>query len=237
MKIYTYYEDFGFNNQLELIELWKQSWSKNGYDPVVLGEKDVETHGLYNNFCTVIKNIHKSIIGEEISAYGLSCFVRWLAYSNLNLHDRFYVSDYDIINKNYPVIYPIDRLHLMDGHCPCIASGNSNDFQKLCHMFINVTLSNLEEIKIRNTSPHYHDQEFFSYNNKTLQQEKKLYITRSRPTIGEFYTYEDSHPDIKIFHVAHRNVFYMRKKKPELFDPEQNDDVARLEMVKSIIDE
>ena len=53
----------------------------------------------------------------------------------------------------------------------------------------------------------------------------------------KFYKYEDSHSDTKIFHVAHRNVSSMRKKKPELFDPEQNDDVARLEMVKSIIDE
>ena len=235
MKIFTYYEDFGFNNQLDIIELWKQSWSKNGYDAIVLGKKDVVTHCFYNDFCAVIKNIHKSITDKEISAYGLSCFVRWLAYSNLKQYDRFYVSDYDVINKNYPVIYPIDRLHLMDGHCPCIASGNSDDFTKLCHMFINVTLSNLEEIKIRNTSPHYHDQEFFSYNNKTLQQEKKLYITRSRPTIGEFCTYENNHPETKIFHVAHRNISVLKKTRPDIMDKYDNDCERRIATIKYLL--
>lgn len=235
MKIYTYYEDIGFVNQLELIELWKESWSKNGYDAIVLGKKDVETHSFYDNFCAVIKNIHKSIIGTEISAYGLSCFVRWLAYSNLKLHKRFYVSDYDIINKNYPVIYPIDRLHLMDGLCPCIASGNSDDFTKLCHMFINITLNNLEKVKIRTTGPHYHDQEFFVYNHHLLQQDNKLYITRSRPTIGEFCKYENSHPDTKIFHVAHHNINVLKETRPDIMDKYNNDYERRIATVKYLL--
>ena len=63
----------------------------------------------------------------------------------------------------------------MDGHCPCIAREYSGDFIKLCNMFINVTLSNLEEIKIKNTSPHYHDQEFFIIIIKFTTREKIIY--------------------------------------------------------------
>ena len=44
MKIYTYYQGVNFAEQNELINLWKISWSRHGYDPIVLNLKDAKKH-------------------------------------------------------------------------------------------------------------------------------------------------------------------------------------------------
>ena len=50
MKIYTYYEDVGFKKQLELIEVWEESWRKQGFDPIVLNREDAKKSPLYQKY-------------------------------------------------------------------------------------------------------------------------------------------------------------------------------------------
>ena len=42
MKIYTYYEEINFPQQKEMLELWRESWSKMGFETIVLGEEDAK---------------------------------------------------------------------------------------------------------------------------------------------------------------------------------------------------
>ena len=61
MKVYTFYENIDFinknSNQEELINLWKESWINNGWDPIVLTIDDVlmtdEEHNLISKIPTV----------------------------------------------------------------------------------------------------------------------------------------------------------------------------------------
>jgi len=239
MKIYTYYQDVGFSqeSELNLIKIWKQSWSNQGYEPVVLTQSNVENHHFYNEFCYKINNIHEQIMSKSIGKYGLACFVRWLAYANLKEQERFYVSDYDVINKNYPVIHPVNQLHFMDGHCPCIASGNSKLFMKLCKMFIKVSQSNISFIRSHIKEPHYHDQEFLLYNYPELSSVhiKEFIMTRSRPTIGCFNLYDENDPDSKIFHIAHSNANQLKKKYPDKTSKYKNDTEIRLAAAKDLL--
>ena len=237
MNIYTYYENIGFKNQTKLIDFWKTSWSNQGYNPIILTKSDVENHCFYNKFCNKINNIHKQIMDKDISDYGMSCFVRWLAYANLNEQQKFYVSDYDVINKNYPIIHPIEKLHFMDGHCPCIASGNSNQFMALCKMFINVSQSNMFFIRSNIKEPHYHDQEFLQYNYPPLSNIciKEFIMTRCRPTIGCFNLYDKNHSDSKIFHVAHLNVVELKEKCPDKINKYKSNHEIRLDAVEYLL--
>ena len=54
MRIYTYYDNIdGFDDstELELIKVWEQSWSNQGYKPIVLTKSDAVSHSFYNEFC------------------------------------------------------------------------------------------------------------------------------------------------------------------------------------------
>ena len=239
MKIYTYYEDVGFNNnaELDLIKIWKQSWSNQGYEPVVLTQSNVENHHFYNEFCDKINNLHEQIMSKSIDRYGLACFVRWLAYANLKEQEKFYISDYDMINKNYPIIHPVNQLHFMDEHCPCIATGKSWQFMRLCKIFIEVTQSNIFYIKKHIKRPHYHDQEFLQYNYPHLSNIhiKEFIMTRSRPTIGCYNLYDKNHPDSKIFHIAHGNTKEIKKNFPEIANKYSSDDEIRLAAAEYVL--
>jgi len=138
--VYTYYDNIDFLNQDQLLTLWKKSWEDKGFKPSVLTKAD-----------------------EPLSNYGLACWVRWLAYAT-QPEEKFYVCDYDVINHNFNPIEPDNKLHLMDGNCPCIASGTPSQFEALCKTIISFTENNLEKVKEiykERKFVHFHDQEFF----------------------------------------------------------------------------
>ena len=48
MIIYTYYQDIEHSSQNELIDLWKISWSRQGYEPIVLNLEDAKKHPYFD---------------------------------------------------------------------------------------------------------------------------------------------------------------------------------------------
>ena len=238
MKIYTYYDNINFSDQEELIDLWKLSWSRRGFDPVVLSLSSAQSHPYYDEFINKIKHIVKYTTGKDCSPYGLSCWVRWMAYATQE-EEKFYVSDYDAINLNFNPTTPNDKLHLMDDCCPFMASGTPSQFEKLCHMFVGVSMNRLDVLKGLVTVDH--DQEFFAYNlqqqfNKNtndLLNEYNILMTRNRMEIGNSFdpikqktfavrgkvcdakptdiVYCDGNINaVKILHVSHTNVMMLK---------------------------
>lgn len=78
----------------ELLDLWRESWSSNGWNPVVLGLNDAQKHPLYNEFVEGIKAKTKSINPGD---YDLMCWIRWLA---LEVMGGGVMTDYDVINRS-----------------------------------------------------------------------------------------------------------------------------------------
>ena len=72
MKIYTYYEDINVPRQTEIIDLWKYSWEKYGFDAIVLSEIDAQKNVFYNEFIEKMQEIHLNIINKPIIKYGMS---------------------------------------------------------------------------------------------------------------------------------------------------------------------
>lgn len=180
MKVYTYYEDINLKHQNRLIDLWKNSWEKHGFEAIILNRVDAEKHPFCKEFIQILGYLHQLITMKPLSKYGLSCWLRWLAYAAQS-EEKFYVSDYDVINHNFEPVEPEDVLHLMDEDCPCIASGTPSQFNQLCNMFVKVPEDNLEYfIKTYYESKfvHYHDQEFFTTYLK--QNKDSIKATRRR---------------------------------------------------------
>lgn len=208
MKIYTYYTELTSNksyhkSQLELLDIWSQSWRNNGFTPIVLKESDLKKSSLYYEMCEKLP-IFGEKLGEKTTDYGMSCYLRWLAYSQQDDQD-FYVSDYDVINKNFKGLsFSKDNIHLLNNVCPCLAYGSSKKFFDLCKNFISVTEKNFEKIsKIHSKSKHtcYHDQEFFDYNYSDLTKSYNISVT-TLPHWGR-----------SLFHVSHHAADEFIKSK------------------------
>jgi len=242
MKIYTYYEDINFKKQNELLNLWKISWEKMGFTPIVLNLDDAKKDPRYQDFCKKMKFIFAKITGKKLSSYGLSCFVRWLAYSTVeNKEERFFVSDYDVINSGkWKTWHPItNKLHFYDSACPCLASGNAQEFDRLCDAFFDITIKRLDVLQAK--ANHYHDQEFFMYNfmpEENVNAEElwikyNMFFSRRRcEDIAPFGT--DCDEKVRAFHISHHNTKIIQSENPEKYQ-NQNLDQVRLSIVKDIL--
>ena len=251
MKIYTYYQDINHSSQNELIHLWKISWSRQGYEPIVLDLEDAKKHPYFETMNSEMRRIFAEITGRQITEYGMSCWFRWLAYA-MQKEDSFYVSDYDAINANFKLTQPHNKLHLMDADCPFLASGTPKQFSNLCKAFVDISNNRIKALQEQ--ANHYHDQEFFQYNfmpqnnpdHKSLKDRYDILFTRSRKEIGGFYDpilkkciagpvlgmvdFEE----YKVFHIAHHNTELMMQKYPEL--KKKHSEVSlRVQMIKDIL--
>jgi hypothetical protein len=137
MKVYTYFEEIRFQNQSELLKLWEESWHKQGFSPVILSRLDASKSADYQNFDSELRAITLKITNKSITKYETACFMRWLAFSTQK-EEMFYVSDYDVINHSFKPIEPINKLHFMDGVCPCLVSGKPSQFRIFCQDLISM---------------------------------------------------------------------------------------------------
>lgn len=213
MKIYTYYENIQYDNQQEMLRLWQTSWKNSGFDPIVLSLEDAKKHSFYKEFVDQLKDLHFRIMNKPINDYGLSCYVRWLAYSTQQ-DEYFYVSDYDCINNGLEPVINTDKLHLMDGACPCFASGEPNQFKNLCHLFVDVSLQRIEDIILK-TKEHkwYHDQEFCDLNlmnsnnvkaTEILKANNIIMTSHRKNGVGPFEVGKKN--TLKVLHISHQNA-------------------------------
>jgi len=217
MKIFTYYENINFNLQSPLLKLWEKSWEKQGFDTTILTPRDARESPYYYGFLKKIRRIHKNITGYDISQYGMSCYVRWLAYATLKHTEPFLVSDYDVINKGFTaedVKESEEKINFLDRYCPCLAYGTSLQFLDFCKDIITFSDQNLETLKKEYTGKEngcYHDQEFLVLNHK-------LGNYNICPARSYVRLYEYKNPQIQkhsLFHIAHRSVEETRLKFPE----------------------
>jgi len=253
MKIYTYYQNLNDQCQDELIELWKISWSRQGYDPIVLNLEDAKKHSYFETLNTEMRKIFKELTNTEIGDYGMSCWFRWLAYAT-QADEKFYVSDYDAINVNFPITEPNDKLHLMDDACPFFASGTPTQFENLCKAFVEV--SNQRNEILKQQVNHYHDQNFFVHNfdptnndsAEELRNKYEILMTRDRSKNGGHIDPVENkiHPHLAIsnleyienekygvVHVSHDNIGILQEKYAKY--KKQNASQLRIDIIKNLL--
>ena len=238
MNVYTYYENVGFEKQNELVELWELSWRNQGFNPIVLTLKDAKKHSYYSEFKKEIKDVFLEITDKKLTDYGMSCWNRWLAYAT-QPNKKFYVSDYDAINVSFEPTDPSDKLHLMDNHCPFLASGTPIQFENLCKLFVRITKERVSILKKIKTLKHtwYHDQEFFLYNlmpnnnpnAEELRRHNNILMTQDRARFGG----PDFFANSSVYHVSH----YMTKQTKKRVDKYKNleDLEARINIIKDLL--
>ena len=213
MKIYTYYEDINFSAQHELIDLWKISWSQQGFDPIVLTLKNALNAKMHDEYIDFVTRVHKNI-GSEIEGYCLAAQREIVAFTTID--EPSFISDYDVMNINFsPPDYVDNLVHWRDGRCTCFASGGSSGWVD----YINFLYKNEEKItngcketKLKTGQCQFHDQDFLVHTNVSPNMKEKI---KDIP----FLTYRDEnspvnakqeHLDLinlpKTIHVSHAST-------------------------------
>lgn len=182
MKIYTYYDNISMPHQLELLDLWSESWSRYGFEPCIITSIQIKSHSDFNEFYNQMKNIHLNMMPnrktEKSMAYNLACFVRWFAYSKEQHNDYCFFSDYDVININLTtedeIINKLKYSHInfLDNMCPSFAIGKPNFCKDFCKDIVDISLQNI----LNNIIPPepYHDQTFIVNNSDILKNKYKF---------------------------------------------------------------
>lgn len=112
--VVTYFEDLSWvdpsKSNKDLVEKWRTSWSKRGWNPIVLGVKDSIKNNVYGqidleNRESVFHScnpVTQKPFSYESYFYNLSCYRRLLAYSQyVKTHGATLISDFDVINYGW----------------------------------------------------------------------------------------------------------------------------------------
>jgi len=232
MKIYTYYEDINFKSQKKLLQLWEKSWKDMSFEPVILTLNDAKKSSYYDEYLKSLKTSCEYITSFEMHGYHRSCYLRWLAYSTQDEIAPFLVSDYDVINKNFvanDLKETADKLCLLNGCCPCISFGTKEQYLNFCKDITYYLNTYKDEIKVKHTRPHIHDQDVLQYNEHRLS-----YNICKAHTYVTLYEHECLNmKNYKLFHVAHLSVKRTKIKYPKFEGIDS--DTLRIQLVEDIL--
>ena len=95
MRVFTYFQPCrGMARPDRLIQLWEDSWSKQGWEPVVLDQSDAEQHPGFDDYHSAIMRL-PTVNNRE---YENACYLRHMAMA---CQDGGLLTDYDVINRNF----------------------------------------------------------------------------------------------------------------------------------------
>lgn len=135
MKIYTYYDEV-LENQIEIIEIWKESWIKNGWDPIVLDRKSINCSDEQINYLENLPSVNPK-------KYEMACFLRWNAMSNIG---GGWMCDYDVINLGFTPedSKKYESISILQGHVPCLVYGTPEDYMNIFNIFTTESFLTME---------------------------------------------------------------------------------------------
>lgn len=130
MNIYTYYHPLGLlenQRQRKLLEFWFCDWKAQGWNPIILGENDANSHPYYHEFDREIAKINST----NPRAYERACLLRHLAMSN---RGGGLLVDYDVFSLGLTEHYlpHTPGIAILGLGVPCAVLGSGAGFGMLC---------------------------------------------------------------------------------------------------------
>lgn len=226
MNIYAYYEDVGQKEQEELLKLWKISWQRNGWNPVVLGIQDAKQSSLHDVYMQFVIDVHKEI-GTDIK-----CGYCWAAQREIVAFHRIqkpsFISDYDVINIGQEPLEAEGKVHWRDGDCTCFASGDSKGWEAYIHwLFKNESniIKGLKKIHKETKRKSFHDQDFLAVARKSCDSELPFEAYRNTNSPKGNLDKEN-----KLLHISHALVNKIAKERAITSTPQ-----LRVQLVKEAL--
>ncbi|MEI7532862.1 MAG: hypothetical protein WCK57_00700 [Verrucomicrobiae bacterium] len=140
------------------LTLWRESWEKNGWEPVVLNENDAGRHPLYGEFSRAVQAF-PSVNGP---GFDYHAFMRWLASAQIVSETGWGIvtTEPDVINYSMDP-ESLRSLGIPSGKClflsPVPAMVLGDGFERFCQAVIAHTLQPEDSF---DGNPHLSDQDF-----------------------------------------------------------------------------
>lgn len=149
-KVFTYFSPVtsveGLAEQQRLIELWRSSWRKHGWEPVVLTEEDAAKHPDY----ATLRPLFEALPTASPKVYEMACWLRWLAVAHAG---GGWMSDYDVQNCGFPVVFEHIRSSRPLPYAfgvPCVVFGTAEEYTiaatRFAHATERFTVNGLEHV-------------------------------------------------------------------------------------------
>jgi hypothetical protein len=116
-----------------LLQLWKQTWSDVGFEPIVLSLNDAKSHPMY-------LPLHYAMDHTWLDGYNKMCIWRWVAMSNVG---GGWMSDYDVFPLRYFETHPLPHngsLTVHDRFIPDLVSGSAEEWIRVAHDIVSSLL-------------------------------------------------------------------------------------------------
>lgn len=143
MTLLTYHEPIpGFPDQTPLIDLWRKSWERTGFQCVVLGPSNDPNDRWLASLAGEWRDwLERS---NNCWPYTQACYRRWHMYASQAFTDDIVFCDYDVINRS---VTPADigrvpnRLWIGERDAvPCLGRGSRNDIGNICRLIRNAAV-------------------------------------------------------------------------------------------------
>ncbi|MDM8174790.1 hypothetical protein QT327_10545 [Olivibacter sp. 47] len=134
MKVYTYYHEIfdslhGNSDQKQLIEVWKENWRRNGWEPVVIGLSQAKENPKYESYLKCFSKFPS----KNNKEYELACLLRWVAMEQIG---EGFMSDYDVMSYGFNGHKEGDLTFYSKNMVPCFAYGTKQGWSRLLELFM-----------------------------------------------------------------------------------------------------
>jgi hypothetical protein len=129
--VYTFFTPaLGVEKELEAIQLWNASWSRQGWTTHVLSLADAKRHPRYKHFLAAFFDLPTANRLEV----EIACYMRWVALAATPAGGV--LSDYDVLNLHWPAKQPFrETLRPLESHVPSVVIGTRPQFEAAAAYF------------------------------------------------------------------------------------------------------
>jgi hypothetical protein len=161
-NIYTYFDDiyvvrlFGLlgQDELDMLELWKKSWSAYGWNPVILDMSVAKRHPRFEEY----KKILSTFPTVNPKNTELACYYRWIA---MEVVGGGFMSDIDVMN--YGFRYPSGEwdwdFTTHQAFIPSFVSASKQEYQRIVDLM--ASFDGMKNAYKENGKPHMSDMLIF----------------------------------------------------------------------------
>lgn len=219
-KIYTYYENVNFKKQPELIDVWKQSWTAGGFEPIVLGRDDAMKSPLYDDYYDFVQRVHKKSTGVELlgNTYYLAAQLEIVAFTTVD--EPSFFSDYDVICNGYIPFTPEDKVNWLNKACSCFVTGSKVGWDEYVYfLFENEDLiaDHCKQEHQKTNRSRFHDQDFLVAVYDKGIESGVFKGSRNLDVIGDDYKI-NSENICKAIHISHKNAHEIKESYSKWLD-------------------
>jgi len=136
--IHTFFEK-DISTDTDVLEIWKDEWSRAGFRPKILTLKDARTHPYFEEMEAILK----PIFGDTEDAMS---FYRWLAMASVG---GGWISEPDTFPTNFPMSEGLNLpqdglLTSYETHVPSLLSGSAEEWTRVSRILLN-TIPRMEK--------------------------------------------------------------------------------------------